>query len=62
MTKAELAIYRPDWRWLGRSLENYKAMHAKTAESKGKGAELRNARTLTQARKIVFGLKRKQVR
>lgn len=39
-----------------RSLENYKAMHAKVAESKGRSEQLRAATTLTLARKICFGL------
>lgn len=44
--------------WLGRSLSNYKSMHAKTAESRGVTKELEKAQTLTQARKILFGYKK----
>jgi hypothetical protein len=40
-----------------RSLENYKKMHESTAKQKGVSKELQNAGTLTQARKIVFGVK-----
>lgn len=49
-----------DWEWLGRSLANYKAMHGPRAEKAGKGYELAHARTLTAARKIVFGEKPKR--
>lgn len=38
-----------------RSLENYKAMQAKTAADKGRGEALKNATTLTAARRIVYG-------
>jgi hypothetical protein len=48
--------------WTGRSLSNYKAMHEGTAKGKGVGAQLQAARTLTQARKILFGVKAKQSR
>lgn len=54
--------YKPGWQWLGRNLENYKGMHAKYAESKGISNELRSAKTLTQARKVVFGYKKKNTR
>ena len=47
-------------KWIGRSLSNYKSMHAKRAESLGKGKAFHNARTLTEARKIIFGVKRGQ--
>lgn len=40
-------------------LRNYKQLHAETAASKGKSAELASARTLTEAKKILFGEKRK---
>jgi hypothetical protein len=49
-------------RWLGRSLTNYKAMHASTAEDKGVNVAFQAARTLTQARKILFGYKKGSVR
>lgn len=45
---------------LNRSLDNYKSVHMAKAESAGKGAELRAARTLTAARKVVFGEKHKR--
>lgn len=48
--------------WCGRSLENYKAIHAKTAEQKGVSHELQNARTLTAAKKVVFGIKKGNTR
>lgn len=47
--------------WTGRSLSNYKSMHRETAAKKGKGAELQAARTLTEARVVVFGEKNKAV-
>lgn len=40
--------------WLGRSLENYKEMH------KAKHPEVMKAKTLTEARKICFGVKTKK--
>lgn len=45
--------------WLGRSLKNYKAMHAKTAESKKVHTEFMAATTLTRARAILWGTKSK---
>ena len=48
--------------WVGRSLDNYKAMHEKTAKDKGVAHELANAKTLTQAKKIVYGHKKGQTR
>ena len=44
--------------WLGRSLDNYKQMHRKSAESRGNLKEFLAATTLTQARKLAFGMKR----
>lgn len=41
--------------WLGRSLENYQDMH------KGKYPEVMKAKTLTEARKICFGVKTKKI-
>jgi len=38
-----------------RNLENYKAMHTKTAKSKGLTSQLLEAKTLTRARAILFG-------
>jgi len=43
--------------WLGRSLNNYKAQHAKNAKAKGVYAEFMATTTLTRARKILFGVK-----
>lgn len=39
------------------NLQNYKDMQAKSAESKGVLKELMAATTLTEARKIVYGVK-----
>lgn len=43
-----------------RSLENYKEMHKEKAKSLGVEKELSSARSLTQARKVLFGEKKKQ--
>lgn len=43
-----------------RSLENYKEMHKDKAREKGVEKELSSARTLTQARRVLFGEKKKQ--
>lgn len=43
-----------------RSLSNYKEMHKDTARDKGVEKELSAARTLTQARRVLFGEKKKQ--
>lgn len=48
--------------WLGRSLSNYKQMQAKVAESKGVLDALMSAKTLTQARKVVYGTKKGNTR
>jgi hypothetical protein len=48
------------YKWLGRSLRNYKAMHHATARDKGVGEAFREAKTLTEAKKILFGVKGKQ--
>ena len=40
-----------------RSLDNYIEIHKKLAEERGVGARFKNARTLTEARKILFGVK-----
>lgn len=42
-------------KWLGRSLENYQEMH------KAKHPEVMKATTLTEARKICFGVKTKKI-
>lgn len=55
-------IYKPGWRWGGRSLENYKAMHRAQAEEQGKGPALAAVKTLTAARKLIFGYKKKNTR
>ncbi len=58
MTKEEIrATYNPESKWFGRSLDNYKIMQAKVAASKGLTKELQACRTLTQAKKLLFGLK-----
>jgi hypothetical protein len=41
------------------ALENYKKSHAKIAASKNKSVDLAAARTLTEARGILYGIKRK---
>lgn len=48
--------------WYGRSLDNYKQIQAKVANDRGVGDKLRNAKTLTEAKKIVFGYKKKNTR
>lgn len=48
--------------WRGRSLESYKLMHRKTAEDKGVSREFQNASTLTEAKKILFGYKKKNTK
>lgn len=63
MTKEQLKqLYKPESKWYGRSLDNYKKMQAKVAASNGVGEQLKNATTLTQARKIVYGVKGKQLK
>jgi hypothetical protein len=44
---------------LRQALDNYKRSHAKIASSKNKSVELAAARTLTEARKVLYGEKRK---
>lgn len=44
--------------WIGRSLTNYKAIHADKAKKKGVQDAFEAAKTLTQARKILFGVKK----
>lgn len=43
-----------------RSLENYKEMHREMAKDKGFEKEFMAARTLTQAKKLAYGEKKKQ--
>lgn len=63
MTKDEVrAKYNPESNWIGRSLTNYKAQQEKVARSRGTLTELQNAKTLTQARKAVYGLKKGQLK
>lgn len=50
--------HRPKYEWLGRSLDNYKRMHRNTVEKKGVIEAFTGAKTLTQAKKILFGYKR----
>ncbi len=47
-------------RWQGRSLESYKEMHEKTAKEKGVHEQFMRCKTLTQARKVLFGEKTKK--
>jgi hypothetical protein len=44
--------------WLGRSLQNYKEMQEGVSKSKGVYDDLKKAKTLTEARKIVYGYKK----
>lgn len=41
--------------WPFRSLTNYKAIHKATAEARGCGQAFQEARTLTEARRILRG-------
>ena len=43
-------------------LANYKKMHTKTAEQKGCAKEFLETKTLTQARKVLWGMKRKNIK
>lgn len=61
-SKNKNSIYVPEWEWLGRSLTNYKDMHTSTAKEKGVEKEFQSAKTLTAARKILFGFKKKNTR
>lgn len=51
-----------EYNWLGRSLSNYKSQQVDVARQKGCTAQLANAKTLTEARKIVYGVKAKQAK
>lgn len=53
----DISQYRPKWRWLGRSLANFKSLNRKAAEERGILAQLEACRTLTQARKLMQGQK-----
>lgn len=50
--------YKPEYNWYGRSLDNYKKMHRNLAEGRGIGKRFQECTTLTEARKVLFGLKR----
>ncbi len=59
MNKEEIKNhYNPDSKWFGRNLNNYKDQQEKVAKSKNCLAELLKAKTLTEARKILYGIKR----
>ena len=47
---------------LEQRLQGYKEMHTKTAKSKDCLEEFMSARTLTQARKILWGVKKKNIK
>lgn len=47
---------------LEQRLSNYKSMHQGTAKSKNCLHEFMNARTLTEARKVLWGFKKKNTR
>lgn len=49
-----------EYNWLGRSLSNYLEMHR--SKFKEKGIDTSKIKTLTEARKLAFGLKRKHTR
>lgn len=59
MKEKDESKFQPGWQWLGRNLDNYKSQHAKTAADKGITHEFKSAKTLTEARKILHGLKKK---
>lgn len=48
--------------WLGRNLNSYKSMQSNVARKKGCYEELMRASTLTEARKIVYGYKKKNLK
>lgn len=54
--------HRPGYQWLGRSLQNYKQMHSSTASDKGCSKEFQACKTLTAARKVLWGFKKKNTR
>lgn len=62
MESNDKKIKTTGYNWLGRSLDNYKQQHRNTSESKGVQKEFMLAKTLTQAKKILFGYKRKNSR
>ncbi len=59
MTKEEIKQkYNPSSNYLGRSLKNYQEMQSKAAAQKGVLEQLKAAKTLTAAKKIVYGHKK----
>lgn len=50
MKEKDRSLYKPEWEWYGRSLENYKRLHPKAS----------GAKTLTEARRLAFGPKQKR--
>ena len=54
--------YTSNGHWLGRSLENYKSALMGVAEAKGLLEQFRATKTLTQARKVLWGYKKKNTR
>lgn len=62
MSERDESKFKPGWNWIGRSLTNYKSMQSGVAASKGVTKELEAAKTLTQARKVVYGYKSKNTR
>ncbi len=54
--------YFPDGNYLGRSLSGYKTTQKAVAEARGVGEKLAAAKTLTEARKIVYGYKKGHTR
>lgn len=62
MNKKDDNFYKPESTWAGRSLENYKKLHINAAKDKGNEKEFLAAKTLTAARKLAFGLKKRNSR
>lgn len=60
--KHDFIDYKPQWRWVGRNLDNYKAMQSEVAKARGVSAQLAATKTLTAARKAVYGNKRGQLK
>ena len=57
-----MKLENKETKWLGRSLEGYKTTHRKAAEEKGRLEEFLSAKTITEAKKIAYGIKKKQDR
>lgn len=62
MTDDQKLIYGSHNTWSGRSLSNYQSLNAESARKEGKYDVLMSARTLTEARKIMHGVKPRQKR